>query len=52
VVVGVLEGRQAVAVVRATVGATNPVAAAPGLFSSVSLTPVWAMTQMRAALQS
>jgi nucleoside-diphosphate kinase len=30
VVVGVLEGRQAVAVVRATVGATNPVAAAPG----------------------
>ena len=30
VVAGVLEGRQAVAVVRATVGATNPVAAAPG----------------------
>ena len=30
VVVGVLEGRQAVAVVRNTVGATNPVAAAPG----------------------
>jgi nucleoside-diphosphate kinase len=30
VVVGVFEGRDAVAVVRATVGATNPVAAAPG----------------------
>jgi nucleoside-diphosphate kinase len=30
VVVGVFEGREAVAVVRATVGATNPVAAAPG----------------------
>lgn len=30
VVVGVLEGRDAVAVVRSTVGATNPVAAAPG----------------------
>lgn len=30
VVVGVFEGRDAVAVVRSTVGATNPVAAAPG----------------------
>jgi nucleoside-diphosphate kinase len=30
VVVGVFEGPEAVAVVRATVGATNPVAAAPG----------------------
>jgi nucleoside-diphosphate kinase len=30
VVVGVFEGRDAVAVVRATVGATNPVSAAPG----------------------
>ena len=30
VVVGVFEGRDAVAVVRATVGATNPVNAAPG----------------------
>ncbi len=30
VVVGVFEGRDAVAVVRATVGATNPVIAAPG----------------------
>lgn len=30
VVVGVLEGRDAVTVVRSTVGATNPVAAAPG----------------------
>jgi nucleoside-diphosphate kinase len=30
VVVGVFEGPEAIAVVRATVGATNPVAAAPG----------------------
>ena len=30
VVVGVVEGRDAVAVVRSTVGATNPVAATPG----------------------